>query len=131
MFTPLHNDMTAALAELRSAQERINDAVAKAQEVTATAATKDKVVSATVDGHGRLTGVTFRGSRWRDLAPKELGARIVEAVTQAQDEAAATTAELMSGLVPNQPDLAQFRDLGPQLDAMFDAAVADEPGERR
>jgi DNA-binding protein YbaB len=123
MFAPLHNEMTSALSELRAQQEKIADAVGRLQEVTTTSSTKDNMVSATVDGQGKLVELSFRGRRWRDLAPKELAAKIVEVVTDAQGKAFATTAGVMSDLVPAGMDIERLREVGPDLESMFDDAI--------
>jgi DNA-binding protein YbaB len=125
MFAPLHNEMTSALSELRAQQEKIADAVGRLQEVTTTSSTKDNMVSATVDGQGKLVELSFRGRRWRDLAPKELAAKIVEVVTDAQGKAFAATAGVMSDLVPAGLDIERLREVGPDLESMFDDAMKE------
>lgn len=125
MFAPLHNEMTSALSELRAQQEKIADAVGRLQEVTTTSSTKDNTVSATVDGQGKLVELSFRGRRWRDLAPKELAAKIVEVVTDAQGKAFAATAGVMSDLVPAGMDIQRLREVGPDLESMFDDAIEE------
>lgn len=125
MFTPLHNEMAAAVAELRAQQERIGNAVSQIESATATATTEDRLIKATVDGRGRLTEIAFSGRRWRELAPKDLASRIVEVVTRAQDRAAENTAALMAELMPAGIDLDQLQGSGPDLAAMFDAAVEE------
>lgn len=125
MFSSFENEMTGALRELRAKQEEIAAAIAKLQEATATATSKDRMLKATVDGQGRLTELAFNGKRWREMAPKELGAKIVEVVADAQRNAAAATGELMGGLVPAGVDLEELRSAGPDLEAMMDSAIAD------
>jgi DNA-binding protein YbaB len=125
MFSSFENEMTEAMRELRDKQGEIAEALGKMQEATATATSKDRMLKATVDGQGRLTELTFNGTRWREMAPKELGAKIVELVADAQGQAAATTGELMAGLVPAGVDLEQLRSVGPDLEAMIDTAIAD------
>jgi len=125
MFSSFENEMTEAMRELRGKQEEIASVFGKLQESTATATSKDRMLQATVDGQGRLTELGFNGKRWREMAPKELGAKIVEVVAEAQQQAAAATNELMAGLVPAGVDLEQLRSVGPDLEAMIDTAIAD------
>lgn len=125
MSTPLHNELASALADLRAQQGAIEDALGRMRAVEATATSEDRLVEASVDGQGRLTGVRLAGRRWRELAPKELCARIVEVVNRAQDKAAAETAALAGGLMPQGMDLAALRGPGPDLEAMFAAALDD------
>ena len=125
MFSSFENEMSGALGELRAKQEEIAAALAKMQEATATATSKDRMLKATVDGQGRLTELAFNGTRWREMAPKELGAKIVEVVADAQRGAAEATGELMGGLVPAGMDLEELRSAGPDLEAMMNSAIAD------
>lgn len=125
MFSSFENEMTEAMRELRGKQEEIAAAFGRLQEATATATSGDRMLKATVDGQGRLTELAFNGKRWREMAPKELGAKIVEVVADAQRQAAATTNELMAGLVPAGLDLERLRDNGPDLEAMIDTAIED------
>lgn len=125
MFSPLHNEMAGVMQDLRAKQEQIAAAYGKLEEVTASASTKDRNVTATVDGRGRLTDLSFRGQRWRELAPKELCAKIIEVVADAQEQVAVETGELMAGLVPDGVDLERLRESGPDLDAMIESAIQD------
>ncbi|MFC4852602.1 YbaB/EbfC family nucleoid-associated protein [Actinophytocola glycyrrhizae] len=125
MFSPLHNELNDAIGELRARQEQLATAFGKVGEVAASATTKDRLVRATVDGQGRLTELAFKGQRWREMAPKELCAKIVEVVADAQGKAAASVQELMTGLIPDGVDLGRLRETGPDLDAMIDSAIAD------
>ena len=125
MFSSFENQMTEAMRELRDKQGEIAAALGKLNEATATATSKDRMLQATVDGQGKLTELAFNGKRWREMAPKELGAKIVEVVAEAQEQAALKTSALMGGLVPTGFDLEQLRTVGPDLEAMMDEAIAD------
>ena len=125
MFSSLHNEMTEALTSLRADQEKIAAALGKLGEVTASATTKDRTIKATVDGQGRLVELDLKGQKWREMAPKELGAKIVEVVTEAQQQASGATVELMAGLTPTGVDLERLRVDGPDLEAMIASAIED------
>jgi DNA-binding protein YbaB len=125
MFSSFENQMTEAMRELRDKQGEIAAALGKLHETTASATSKDRMLTATVDAQGKLTDLAFNGKRWREMAPKELGAKIVEVVADAQQQAALRTSELMAGLVPTGFDLEQLRTVGPDLESMIDDAIAD------
>ncbi|MGW1680199.1 YbaB/EbfC family nucleoid-associated protein [Saccharopolyspora sp. NPDC002376] len=125
MYSSMHNEMTGAMQELRAQQEQFSAAFGKLDEVTASATTKDRAIKATVDGRGTLTGLEFNGQRWRDMAPKELGAKIVEVVADAQRQAATAVDEVMAGLTPDGVDLQQLRENGPDLQVMLDTALGE------
>lgn len=125
MHSQMDNEITAMLAELRGQQEEMTAAFAKMREVTAVARSKDRMLEASVDAHGRLTGLVFKGQRWRDLAPKELAAKLVEVVTQAQDNAADEVAGLVAAASPAEVDFRQLRDHGPDFDSLLTKAFED------
>jgi hypothetical protein len=100
LSAPMHNDLDAALAALREDRQKIEEAIDRVNEVAETVTSNDRMVRATVNAQGRLTGLELNGRRWRDLASKELCTKIVEAVREAQTSAAARTVELMAGLMP-------------------------------
>lgn len=130
MSTPLHNEMAAAMAGLREQQTRITDAIGRLQSASTTVTSDDRLIEATVDGQGKLTGLKLAGRRWRDLAPKEFAARLIDVVSRAQDKAAQNSAELVSGLMPGGMDLDQLRNTAPDLDAMLSAALQGIDGRR-
>jgi YbaB/EbfC DNA-binding family len=120
MTNPL-NDLDAALAGLRAEQTRIRAASDQMNAVTGSATSKDRMISATVDSRGRLVDLKLKGTRYRQLAPAELTARIAETVREAQDSAARTSAATLAGLIP--PELGLPVDGEVDLDAMFEAAL--------
>ncbi len=122
MPTPMQGDLEAALAELRAGTARIREASDRMHAVTGTATTKDRMVSATVDSQGKLVDLTLKGTRYRQMAPAELTARIVETVREAQEQAARDSAEMLSGLLPPGLGMPVGGDF--DLDEMFEAAVS-------
>jgi hypothetical protein len=122
MSNPPEYDMGQAIAELRAEQARIRAAGERMTSVTGSATSNDRMVSATVDSRGRLTGLKLTGTRYRQLAPAELCTRIVSTVRAAQEDAAREAAGTLAGLLPPGLGLPVGGDF--DLDAMFDAAVS-------
>jgi DNA-binding protein YbaB len=126
-------DPRTAMADLRAEQARIQAATERMTSVSGSASSKDKMVTATVDGQGRLVELKLAGTRYRQLAAGELTARIVATVRSAQEEAARATASVLSGLLPAGLGMPVDGEL--DLEAMFDAAVAsmaqDGPADPR
>jgi DNA-binding protein YbaB len=126
-------DPRTAMADLRAEQARIQAATERMTSVSGSASSKDKMVTATVDGQGRLVELKLAGTRYRQLAAGELTARIVATVRSAQEEAARATASVLSGLLPAGLGMPVDGEL--DLKAMFDAAVAsmaqDGPADPR
>ncbi|GAA3057118.1 YbaB/EbfC family nucleoid-associated protein [Actinokineospora globicatena] len=130
MSTPLHNELATALAELREQQERIALAVDTVAKATTTVTTEDRMVEATVDGQGKLTELKFTGRRWRDLAPKELAARLVEVIGKAQEQSSRSSAEVFAGVMPggvapSMFDMSDAATVNAEIGAMFDRAVKE------
>ncbi|WP_329791561.1 YbaB/EbfC family nucleoid-associated protein [Lentzea sp. DG1S-22] len=125
MSTPLHNELDGVLADLKEQQGRITEAVGRLESAETTVVTEDRMIQATVDAKGKLTGLKLTGRRWRDLAPKELTARIVEVVNRAQDKAAEQTAELVAPLLPPGVSLDSMLGSTPDLQGMFKSAMED------
>jgi DNA-binding protein YbaB len=133
MSTPLHQQLESALANMRVQQARIKAASEQLAKATATAASKDRAIEATVDSQGKLTALNLKGTGYRKLAPAELAARIVDTVRSAQDAVGRQAAEALTGLMPTGLGLGMAptvsSDGGWDIDAMFEAAAraAQEP----
>lgn len=119
--TPEYN-LDGAIAELRAEQARIQEVTEQMSKLTGSATSKDRMITATVDSQGRLIELELAGTRYRQLAPKELTTRIVSTVREAQDKASRVAASTLSGLLPEGLGLPVDHDF--DLGAMFDAAIS-------
>jgi DNA-binding protein YbaB len=127
MSNPPDFDLEHAIADLRAEQARIRAATDHMAKLTGSATSKDRMVTATVDGQGRLVGLKLTGTNYRRLAPAELTSRIVDTVRAAQDDAARASASALAGLLPDGLDLPADGEF--DLTAMFDAAVSAAAAE--
>jgi hypothetical protein len=66
------------------------------QDETTTVRAKDNTFSMTFDGRGDLTEVAFHGSKYKTVAPSELGHRIVETLKQGRLESLEKMAATMN-----------------------------------
>ncbi|SDH38475.1 YbaB/EbfC family nucleoid-associated protein [Agrococcus jejuensis] len=80
------DDIEQMMAEVRQTRADLAERAAEVDALTATATSKDRVLSATVDAQGVLTELKITGQSWRELAPKELCSKIVAIVAQAQQD---------------------------------------------
>src|SRR4051812_38635194 len=101
MSSPLDAQVEAASADFQVRREKLLALEKRMNETSATAHAKNRVVSATVDQTGRLTGLKFEGARLRSMAPKELAAVVLETVQNAQREAANKGRELAREFMPD------------------------------
>lgn len=122
MSSPLHHDVEQALTDLRTQQERIRAIGRSLVTAQTTAQSKDKTVEATVNSQGALLTLKFRGERYRDLPPAELGAKIVEVVRDAQTKSQVAAAAALSEFIPQGMPMG-FAEAEFDFDAMFDEAV--------
>ncbi|MDX3849465.1 YbaB/EbfC family nucleoid-associated protein [Streptomyces sp. AK02-01A] len=74
--------MDEALVQAGQAREALS-------EISATATSKDHLVTATVDSRGSLTELKFNSSRYRSMAPSELSALLTDTIGKAQEDVAA------------------------------------------
>jgi DNA-binding protein YbaB len=101
MTAPMQDQLEAAMARLRQQREKIREFQSAMEERTVSVTSKNRMVSATVDSRGRLTALSFKGNRYRSLPPAELGALVVETVSQAQETAAKQALEAASSIMPS------------------------------
>lgn len=125
MSSALHDQMEAAVADLRAQRDRIREAGRRLSEASHPATSPDRSVEVSVDAQGRLTGLSLKGTAYRTLAPAEFADRIARTVQAAQDAAAARSAATLAEYAPAR--LRQVLEGTFDLDAMFDAAI--EAGE--
>lgn len=124
MTTPHHEEaITASLNELRNRSSSFQETMAELQSISEKATTKNKQIEATVDSTGRLTGLTIRGDRWREMAPNELSQKITEVVNRAQDKAVAKLNEKMMGFLPGGMNLETMQKELPDMDAIIEDAI--------
>lgn len=94
------NQINEIMAELEQSQRDLRRAQARISEVSRTTQSGNRMVSATVDARGQLTGLQFHGTKYRSLPGPELADLIVRTVRKAKSAAAAEVQETMKNLLP-------------------------------
>jgi hypothetical protein len=84
------------MARLEGERRRLDDLGKVWNEEKTTVRAKDNTFSMTFDGRGDLTEVTFHGSKYKTIAPTELGHRIVETLRQGRTESLEKMAATMN-----------------------------------
>lgn len=105
MTSPLDDQLEQALAELREQGERIRGFQAELAQHSTTVVSKDRLVTATVGGNGRLTALSFKGNRYRTMSSAELAKLLMETVNSALEQASKTTMEAAQALMPTGLDI--------------------------
>ncbi|MET0491506.1 MAG: YbaB/EbfC family nucleoid-associated protein [Actinoplanes sp.] len=73
----------------------------KIRAISVTASSARREIDVTVNHGGSITDITFNGTGYRKLAPKDLSALILRTVADAKEKAAAESAELLAPLMPS------------------------------
>ncbi|PNW10764.1 hypothetical protein C1632_03160 [Microbacterium testaceum] len=124
------DDIEQMMTEVRQTHADLAARAADVDALTATATSKDRVLSATVDARGVLTDLRMTGQSWRELAPKELCAKIVAVVAQAQREVQERGRLLLAEGGPDGLDPAAGLPTADEMTAMMQTMVDQLQGGR-
>lgn len=94
------------LAGLRERQAQIQQLQDQARQVTATARSRDGLVSVQVGAQGQLLDLRLDPGAYDRLSPQRLAAAVVELARAAAENAAGQTHEIMAPVLPAEGDLA-------------------------
>lgn len=109
----LSEDYQERLAQIRQLQER-------AGQVTASARSRDGLISVEVGAQGQLVALRLDPGAYERLSPQRLAAVIMELARSAASDAAARVREVMAPVLPTEADLA--RAASPTLTMLRDMA---------
>jgi hypothetical protein len=89
----------AAHAAFEAEQERLSDLGRAMAEESTTVWAKGRQLSMTFDGRGELTGITFHGTKFRQMAPAELAHTLVQTMREGREQALAKLNSFMGSSV--------------------------------
>jgi DNA-binding protein YbaB len=78
--------LAEATAELRRQQERLQEVKSRLREFKTKVTSKDGMVTVILDSRGNVTSITFNTTKFRRMAPAELGAALVQVIGQAKEQ---------------------------------------------
>lgn len=107
----LSEDYQGRLTQIRQLQEQ-------ASQVTASARSRDGLISVEVGAHGELLALHLDPGAYERLSPQRLASVIVELARGAAADAAARVREVMAPVLPTDGDLA--RAASPTLSLLRD-----------
>jgi len=110
------------MAELLRTQERLRSVRAKLQEKPTKITSKDGMVTVAVDEGGEVTSIVFNTAKFRRMAPAELGAALVEVISQARAEARGRVISAYRSFLPEGMDLEKIMSGQASTDGMLAAA---------
>lgn len=84
MTSNYSEQISQAMARLREQQEHMAESTAALQSATASATSKDRLVTAKVGPQGQVLSLAFHNTGYRDMAPAELSAVLVDVLNRAR-----------------------------------------------
>lgn len=123
-----------ALAQEYNRQvDELRVAYAKLSELTATAESRDRMVSVTVGPRGQVQDIKLDPRAYRKLSPSQLAGTIMEQIRAATEQVAARTEELMAPFMPEGLPLEEVLGEGASIESFLPQPVklpAEEEGAR-
>lgn len=117
-------ELEQMMAEMAEAHASIADVETQLSELSASVVSKDRLVSATVNAQGEISELKLTGQSWREMSPKELSTKIIDVVTQAQQEVRQRSTELIAAVAPTGVDAMSAPSEGVDMESMMHALVA-------
>jgi DNA-binding protein YbaB len=121
-FTDPHKAFDKAMEDLQRTQERLKAVRQKLNDKPIKITSKDGMISITMDSAGDVSAIAFNTQKWRRMAPAELGAALVAAITQARHQGRAQLAEAYQPFLPDGLDLSKIMSGKFSVDSIFDSA---------
>lgn len=123
MTADMSFNFTDAVAELRRQQERLQSVSAKLRETKTTFRSKDGAITVTLDGSGEISAIAFNTTKFRRMAPAELGAALVEAIRQGRAQSREQMLSAYSSFIPAGSGLDDLFAGKRDFNRVFDDAV--------
>ncbi|MDE3721918.1 YbaB/EbfC family nucleoid-associated protein [Nocardiopsis sp. N85] len=106
MSSSMWEQMEAELRRLDTTMRELVEAGADLESATEEATARNRLVTATVDATGVLTGLVFHTDAYRGMAAAELSATLVEVIDRAQRRMADRVARAYDVFAPEGVDTA-------------------------
>jgi DNA-binding protein YbaB len=122
LYTDPRKAFGKAMEELQHTQDGLSAVREKIQRKPIKVTTKDGMISITLDAGGDVASIVFNTQKFRRMAPAELGAVLVEAITRARAEGRAQLAEAYAPFLPEGFDLQEVMSGKFSTDGIFESA---------
>lgn len=110
-------DALATLADLRASTDELQ---ARLAGTVLSTTSRNRMVTVTTDGSGRLQQISFAGDAYRSLPPAELGSLLVETISTALEAARAELEASMVDVLGLDPVRASVGEPLGDLDGILD-----------
>ncbi|MFI9005899.1 YbaB/EbfC family nucleoid-associated protein [Actinosynnema sp. NPDC053489] len=116
MSNPFQEQIDQAMAMVRDQRAALRRARDEMRAATATATSRDRLVTVVVGAQGELRDVRFNGTGYRELPPAQLAATVVELAGRARAEMAGRVADAFGPLTGGAEFLRRSMTGGTELD---------------
>ncbi|AUY52733.1 YbaB/EbfC family nucleoid-associated protein [Streptomyces sp. CB01881] len=117
-----------AMATLAEQQARMAATAKELEAATASATSKDRMVTAVVGAQGQVVSLTFHTSAYRSMAPAELGRVLTEVLNTARADIGERVIEGMSAFSGLGEMLRSSMTGGTELDDLLEPLRSMRPG---
>ncbi|HEX9540328.1 MAG TPA: YbaB/EbfC family nucleoid-associated protein [Streptosporangiaceae bacterium] len=123
MSSNLNFSLAEATAELRRQQERLQGVRSRLRDVKSKVTSKDGMITVTLDGRGDVSSIAFNTTKFRRMAPAELGAALVEVIGRARAQGREQVADAYREFLPPGLNMEEMLAGKADFGRMFDDAV--------
>ncbi|MBD0671491.1 YbaB/EbfC family nucleoid-associated protein [Streptomyces sp. CBMA156] len=117
-----------AMAALAEQQVKMAEAAKELQAATASATTKDRMVTATVGAQGQVVSLVFHTTAYRSMAPAQLGTVLADVLNTARADLGERMTERMGAFSGLGETLRASMTGGTELDELFAPLRDMRPG---
>ena len=103
MTSSFHDQIEKRQEQLRRKQEEFTEVQQRLAGVTATATSKNRAVTVTVDCHGEIADIKFRTDTYRSMPSAELARLLMDTIAAARNDAKEAVMEQFAAVLPDMP----------------------------
>jgi DNA-binding protein YbaB len=122
LYTDPQRAFDKAMEELQHTRDSLSQVREKIQAKPIKVTTKDGMVSITLDAGGEVASIVFNTQKFRRMAPAELAAALLDAITRARAEGRAQLAKAYAPFLPEGLDLNEVMSGKFSTDGIFESA---------
>jgi DNA-binding protein YbaB len=115
--------LTDAIAGLRRQQKQLEAVSSRLRDAKTKVRSKDGAITVTLDGGGEVSSIAFNTTKFRRMAPAELGAALVETIGQARAKSREQVMKAYRSFIPAGVGLDELFSGNANFDRVFDDAV--------
>jgi DNA-binding protein YbaB len=103
MTSPFYDQIEKRQEQLRRKQEEFAEVEQRLAGVKATATSKNRAVTITVDCHGEIVEIKFRTGAYRSMPGAELARLLMDTIAEARNDAKEAVMDQFAAVLPDMP----------------------------